>query len=260
MIPIFACAATRRYRGQTFRQGHIYIGNTDHTLLMQVGTMLDIRLPYGGPWFERRSAVAILKIGTTCMKIFPVKKILRAAVLLSLLASARQNLFAVDGTNTTQINFDRDIRPIFENNCLSCHGPQKPKSNYRLDYREGALAGGDDNTNDIVPGDSRESKLIAYVARQVPEMEMPPVDKGTPLTTKPNRACFANGLTRGRTGPTTNQQQNSAVTAEPVVGGFIVHGNERKIPRDCKARKKGLQEECKIFPRRSRSARMKKFR
>jgi hypothetical protein len=171
------------------------------------------------------------------MKIFPAKKFLRAAVLLSLLVLARQNLFAVDGTNTTQINFDRDIRPIFENNCLSCHGPQKPKSNYRLDYREGALAGGDDNTNDIVAGNSRQSKLIAYVSRQVPEMEMPPVDKGTPLTTN-QIALLREWIDQGADWTTTNQQQTLAVTAEPVVGGFIVHGNDGKF-RELQGTKEG---------------------
>jgi hypothetical protein len=82
-----------------------------------------------------------------------------------------------------QIDFAHDIRPIFEDNCLRCHGPQKPRSNFRLDNRDAALAGGDDNKHDIVPGDSSKSKLIAYVSRQVPDMEMPPVGKGTPLTT-----------------------------------------------------------------------------
>ena len=65
---------------------------------------------------------------------------------------------------------------------MRCHGPEKPKSHFRLDNRESALKGGDENTNDIVPGDSSKSLLINYVARQVPDMEMPPVGKGDPLT------------------------------------------------------------------------------
>ena len=52
------------------------------------------------------------------------------------------------------IDFDRDIRPILETSCWRCHGPPKPKSHFRLDNRESALKGGDNNTNDIVPGDS----------------------------------------------------------------------------------------------------------
>lgn len=81
------------------------------------------------------------------------------------------------------VEFSRDIQPILETSCLRCHGPEKAKSHFRLDNRESALSGGDNNTNDIVPGDSGRSWLIHYVAREVPDLEMPPVDKGVPLTT-----------------------------------------------------------------------------
>src|SRR5215213_4088835 len=42
-----------------------------------------------------------------------------------------------------KVDFARDIQPIFERSCLSCHGPQRPKSGFRLDSRESALKGGD---------------------------------------------------------------------------------------------------------------------
>src|ERR1043166_1925065 len=38
-----------------------------------------------------------------------------------------------------RIDFTRDIKPILESSCLRCHGPEKPKSRYRLDNREAAL-------------------------------------------------------------------------------------------------------------------------
>ena len=41
------------------------------------------------------------------------------------------------------IDFDRDVKPIFESTCFRCHGPEKPKSHFRLDNRESALKGGD---------------------------------------------------------------------------------------------------------------------
>jgi Planctomycete cytochrome C len=180
------------------------------------------------------------------MEISSVTKFLQAAAIFYLLASARQSLLAADGTNTAQslpppadikIDFDRDIRPIFEANCLRCHGPQKPKSDYRLDNRESALAGGYDSTNDIVPGKSRESKLIAYVARQVPDMEMPPVDKGTPLTTN-QIALLRAWIDQGADWTTTNRQQTLTLTAEPVAGGFVVHGNDGKF-REIEGMKEG---------------------
>src|SRR5215831_19194071 len=64
-----------------------------------------------------------------------------------------------------KVDYEKDIRPILEQNCLKCHGPERPKSRFRLDNRESALKGGEENTDDIVPGHSDRSKLIHYIAR-----------------------------------------------------------------------------------------------
>src|SRR5207302_234797 len=73
------------------------------------------------------------------------------------------------------------IQPILEKSCWRCHGPERPKSHFRLDNRESALKGGE-NGLDIIPGNSAKSPLIHFVARLVPDMEMPPPGKGPPLT------------------------------------------------------------------------------
>src|SRR5689334_2594090 len=77
------------------------------------------------------------------------------------------------------VDFVKDIRPILEANCYKCHGPEKQKSEFRLDLKTDALKGGE-HGQDIIPGHGAESPLIHYVARLVPGMEMPP--KGEPLT------------------------------------------------------------------------------
>jgi hypothetical protein len=43
---------------------------------------------------------------------------------------------------TRTIDFARDVRPLFEQTCYGCHGPEKQKSNYRLDSRPHAMKGG----------------------------------------------------------------------------------------------------------------------
>ncbi len=83
---------------------------------------------------------------------------------------------------TGQILFDRDVRPIFEQSCFRCHGLVKPKSDFRLDLRSEALKGGEDNTNDVVPGHSDRSQLIRYVAGLDKDIQMPPPDTSPPLT------------------------------------------------------------------------------
>src|SRR5258705_6475512 len=81
-----------------------------------------------------------------------------------------------------KVDFSRDIKPIFDRSCISCHGPEKPKSRFRLDSRDGALRGGD-NGKAILPGDSASSPLVLVVAGLHPDIErMPPKGKGDSLT------------------------------------------------------------------------------
>ena len=78
------------------------------------------------------------------------------------------------------ISFAKDVRPILEANCFQCHGPDKQKSQFRIDDKQAALKGGESHAPDILPGKSAQSPLIHFVAGLVEDMKMPP--KGAPLT------------------------------------------------------------------------------
>ncbi|HEY7923516.1 MAG TPA: PSD1 and planctomycete cytochrome C domain-containing protein [Vicinamibacteria bacterium] len=74
-------------------------------------------------------------------------------------------------------DFERDIRPILEANCVSCHGPKQQESLLRLDTRGQALKGGMSGAV-IVPGKSRESPLVQHLRGELtPRMpnEKPPL-------------------------------------------------------------------------------------
>jgi hypothetical protein len=129
---------------------------------------------------------------------------------------------------TEKIDFDRDIQPIFALSCMRCHGPEKPRSHFRLDNRASALQGGNENTNDVVPGDSRSSLLLRYVARQVPDMEMPPVGRGDPLTPQQISRLRA-WIDQGADWGITNQGPQTDLMVDAMVGGRAVHGNEAKF-------------------------------
>src|SRR5216117_643792 len=131
------------------------------------------------------------------------------------------------------VDFDRDVKPIFESVCFRCHGPEKPKSRFRLDNRESALKGGANNPDDIVPGDSAKSKLIHYVARLVEDMEMPPAGKGEPLTPEQVgllRAWIDQGAKWSPGSETAARETQFSIT--PVVQWISVSGNARKFRED----------------------------
>jgi hypothetical protein len=130
--------------------------------------------------------------------------------------------------STTQISFDEQIRPIFENSCFRCHGPEKPKSKFRLDNREAALRGGEEG-KDIEPGQSAKSPLVYYVARLKEDMEMPPPGKGDPLTPEQVgliRAWIDQGANWGTA---TNLAAKTIFSVTPQIQWFTVKGNEHKF-------------------------------
>src|SRR5436309_13325654 len=61
-------------------------------------------------------------------------------------------------------DFSRDVRPLFEQHCLKCHGPEKQKGGLRFDTKEGAFSLGESGEKAILPGHSSESRLIKLVS------------------------------------------------------------------------------------------------
>jgi len=74
--------------------------------------------------------------------------------------------------------FESKIRPIFVDNCYSCHSQQsaKVKGGLLLDSREGLLKGGDTGPA-IKPGDLEHSLLIKAVRYTDDNLRMPPKNK-----------------------------------------------------------------------------------
>lgn len=77
------------------------------------------------------------------------------------------------------VDFVRDVEPLFQAKCVTCHGPEKQKGGLRLDHPKPARRGGDSGPA-ITPGRSAESRLIHLVSGAEPGELMPP--KGDVLT------------------------------------------------------------------------------
>lgn len=72
-----------------------------------------------------------------------------------------------------EVDFAKDIKPIFADRCLKCHGPEKQESGFRLDRKADALEGGKSGPA-IEVGKSADSLLIRYVAGTDADIIMPP--------------------------------------------------------------------------------------
>jgi mono/diheme cytochrome c family protein len=72
-----------------------------------------------------------------------------------------------------QVDFNRDIRPIFNAHCITCHGGVKQAGGVSFSYREQALGKGKSGRTIVVPGNPRASEMIARITSRDPEYRMP---------------------------------------------------------------------------------------
>jgi cytochrome c553 len=68
--------------------------------------------------------------------------------------------------------FEKNVRPVLADNCLTCHGPDKTRGGLRLDTKAGFLKGADAGPI-VAPGDPDKSSLI-HAVRQDGDVKMPP--------------------------------------------------------------------------------------
>lgn len=125
------------------------------------------------------------------------------------------------------IDYVRDIQPILKENCLRCHGPEKPKSGFRLDNREDALNSGEYGGN-IIVGDSAHSPLIQFVSHLVEEWEMPPPDKGEKLTDEQIGLLRA-WIDQGLVWPDTALENPIQFSVTTGIRYIAVSGNEQRF-------------------------------
>ena len=118
-----------------------------------------------------------------------------------------------------EVDFARDVRPILEGRCYSCHGPKKQQSDFRLDDKARALRGGTEGVA-IVPGHADKSPLIQRISPGAdPEVAMPP--KGERLTAEQVAATIAAlDRQRGRVWPKDSGEKRehwaSQVPSDPT--------------------------------------------
>src|SRR5687767_10541380 len=81
-----------------------------------------------------------------------------------------------------KVDFVKDIQPLFEVNCVSCHKEGNKKGGFRIDTEELAFGGGDSGKG-IVPRQPKDSSVYtSTIVSTNDDKLMPPIGKGGPLT------------------------------------------------------------------------------
>ncbi|MBI5851024.1 MAG: hypothetical protein HZB39_08340 [Planctomycetes bacterium] len=104
----------------------------------------------------------------------PVLVALASAVLALAAAARAQDGVAppVEKPDFEKVDFETQIRPLFRDHCLKCHGPDKLKGDLRLDLRRFAIRG--DGEDPIVPGKPDESLLIELISLPADDPDVMP--------------------------------------------------------------------------------------
>jgi mono/diheme cytochrome c family protein len=63
------------------------------------------------------------------------------------------------------------VRALFDQQCLSCHGPERQLGGFRIDRRDDVVGTGE-RTPWVVPGDDASSPLLSIVSGARPDMRM----------------------------------------------------------------------------------------
>jgi ankyrin repeat protein len=71
-----------------------------------------------------------------------------------------------------KMDFQRDVQPVIQKNCVGCHGPEQQMNSFRLDRRSIAFRGGTRTV--IVPGSSESSILYRRLIGNQFGSQMPP--------------------------------------------------------------------------------------
>lgn len=103
------------------------------------------------------------------------------------LPSAPAALFAaaslfIEGACSAKVDFARDVRPLLNQHCTSCHGGVKKAGGVSFLFREGAMAPGKSGEVPFTPGGLEKSEAIRRLLTEDEDDRMPPAKHGPRLS------------------------------------------------------------------------------
>ncbi len=100
-------------------------------------------------------------------------------------------------TATQKIDFETQIKPIFQARCLNCHAKGKYKGGFSLESRESTIKGGESGAG-LIPGKGAASLLVELINGADPDRKMPA--SGDPLS-KDQITLIQSWIDQGATWP-----------------------------------------------------------
>src|SRR5690242_14677057 len=113
----------------------------------------------------RRTPVPTLGLANTLCGTLPPMKIIAATIAIlsgGLLLAADAEAASRDSA-VAPVDFAHDIRPLFNKNCVGCHGGVKRAGKISFIYRDQVVATDAAEEKVIHPGDPEHSELIRRV-------------------------------------------------------------------------------------------------
>ena len=135
-----------------------------------------------------------------------------------------QRISAAESTDSTQVPGDfTQVKNIFEENCVSCHGAERQKGKFRMDTLAAVLKGGSSGKPALVKG-SADQSLIYKLITLHDDDRMP--SEGDPLT-KEQQALVKNWIDAGASweGTLVSREKTKKVVVAQVASPFLKMGN-----------------------------------
>ena len=89
----------------------------------------------------------------------PLPRLPKTILIVLLLVSAVLATSYFFSTNT-RVDFNADVKPILNKNCITCHGGVRRQGGFSVLFRDEALAKNKSGKVAIIPGDPDNSELI----------------------------------------------------------------------------------------------------
>jgi len=95
-------------------------------------------------------------------------------IIVILIIATLLGVWWLSNSHGSKVDFNADVRPILNKNCLACHGGVKQQSDLSFLFVKEAFEPAKSGKRAIVPGSPRRSEMIKRIKSTDPDVMMPP--------------------------------------------------------------------------------------